>query len=602
MKLAQDRCEDLFLDQFGAPYAAVRIGEHFETLPLKDSRFRNWLCRIYYTEENNVLNSESISNVLNVLKAKAEFEGSARNLSLRVTSTTEEPFTIYYDLANKDWRVVKVTPDGWTVEYCPIIFRRYKSQQPQLYPSREYSPDVFDRFMDLMNIKDEDDKILVKGYLISLFYPDIPKPILILMAEQGSAKTTEQELEKMTVDPSSTLTLTFPRDINELVQKLSHNYIAYFDNVSKLQDWVSDQLCRAATGSGFSKRELYTDDEDVIYNFIRCIGINGINIGGLKPDLLDRSIIRKREPISKEKRRKKQDIHAEYESIRPQLLGYIFDVLAKILQVKSKGGIKIDGLPRMADFAEIGEIACRCMGYDDNRFLNAYYKNIQLQVDEAIAANLVSNAIIKFMEDKSEWTGTATELLTGLQEAATELKINVNAKAWPKGANVLSGRLNEVKTNLREIGIIIDNEAAKNPKTRVKTILICKQSFEPFTSFAYKNHAQVTSDDANDTIESELYNHSEGRQSFEENDQNRAQNMGPNDSSDANDSLHILQGSYSDSDSDYPSICYYCDYKPDSKGDYESHIVLKHDHCIAYPNKAELEKRGLKRQGKDWEK
>ena len=88
------------------------------------------------------------------------------------------------------------------------------------------------------------------------------------------------------------------------------------------------------------------------------------------------------------------------------------------MQVKSKGGIKIDGLPRMADFAEIGEIACRCMGYDDNRFLNAYYKNIQLQVDEAIAANLVSNAIIKFMEDKNEWSGTATELLTGLQEAA----------------------------------------------------------------------------------------------------------------------------------------------------------------------------------------
>jgi hypothetical protein len=600
LKLAQDQCEDLFLDQFGAPYAAVRIGEHFETLPLKDSRFRNWLCRIYYTEENNVLNSESISNVLNVLKAKAEFEGSTRNLSLRVTSITEEPFTIYYDLANKDWRVVKVTPDGWTVEYCPIIFRRYKSQQPQVYPSREYTPDVFDRFMDLMNIKDEDDKVLVKGYLISLFYPDIPKPILILMAEQGSAKTTEQELEKMTVDPSSTLTLTFPRDIHELVQKLSHNYIAYFDNVSKLQDWVSDQLCRAATGSGFSKRELYTDDEDVIYNFVRCIGINGINIGGLKPDLLDRSIIRKREPISKEKRRKKHDVHAEFESIRPQLLGYIFDILSKVLQVKSKGGIKIDGLPRMADFAEIGEIACRCMGYDDNRFLNAYYKNIQLQVDVAIAANLVSNAIIKFMEDKNEWTGTATELLTGLQEAATELKINVNAKAWPKGANVLSGRLNEVKTNLREIGIIIDNEAAKNPKTRVKTIMICKQSFEPFTSFAGKNHAQVTSDNANDTDESERYNRSHTKQSFEENDQNHAQNIGPNDSSDANDTLHTLQGSYSDSDSDYPTICYYCDYKPDSREYYERHVANRH-HLPAYPNRAEIGKRGLKLQGKDWE-
>ena len=69
-----------------------------------------------------------------------------------------------------------------------------------------------------------------------------------------------------------------------------------------------------------------------------------------------------------------------------------------------------------------------------------------------------------------------TELLSELEEVATkELKINVvSDRQWPKAANVLSGRLKEVKTNLREIGIIIDNEAAKDPKTRVKTISIRK--------------------------------------------------------------------------------------------------------------------------------
>jgi hypothetical protein len=81
--------------------------------------------------------------------------------------------------------------------------------------------------------------------------------------------------------------------------------------------------------------------------------------------------------------------------------------------------------------------------------------------------------------------------------------------------------------------------------------------------------------------------------------QNHAQNMGPNDSSDANDTLHTLQGPCSDSD--YPAVCYYCDYKPDNREHYEEHVVLKHDHCIAYPNKAEIEKRSLEPQGKDWE-
>jgi hypothetical protein len=64
--------------------------------------------------------------------------------------------------------------------------------------------------------------------------------------------------------------------------------------------------------------------------------------------------------------------------------------------------------------------------------------------------------------------GTVSQLLTGLEQAASEIKINLNSK----GANVLSGRLDEIKTNLREIGIIIDKEAARDPNTRVKTILI----------------------------------------------------------------------------------------------------------------------------------
>ena len=47
----------------------------------------------------------------------------------------------------------------------------------------------------------------------------------MIHGEQGSAKTTFQELIKMLVDPSIIKTLSFPRDINELIQKLSHNYI-----------------------------------------------------------------------------------------------------------------------------------------------------------------------------------------------------------------------------------------------------------------------------------------------------------------------------------------------------------------------------------------
>jgi hypothetical protein len=44
--------------------------------------------------------------------------------------------------------------------------------------------------------------------------------------------------------------------VTELVQQLSHNYVAYYDNISQIKPWISDVLCRGVTGSGFSKRQL----------------------------------------------------------------------------------------------------------------------------------------------------------------------------------------------------------------------------------------------------------------------------------------------------------------------------------------------------------
>jgi hypothetical protein len=62
-----------FQDQYGALYAAISINEHTETLNLNSSRFRNWLPKIHYTTTGSVLNGEDITNVLNILKAEAEF-------------------------------------------------------------------------------------------------------------------------------------------------------------------------------------------------------------------------------------------------------------------------------------------------------------------------------------------------------------------------------------------------------------------------------------------------------------------------------------------------------------------------------------------------
>ena len=298
---------------------------------------------------------------------------------------------------------------------------------------------------------------------------------------QGSAKTTLSEFIKMLADPSIIRTLSFPRDVNELIQQLSHNYVAYYDNISNLQDWISDQICRAVTGSGSSKRVRYTDDEDFIRNLKRCIGLNGINLVSTKPDLLDRGIIIQLSRIEEENRRKLSDLEREFEEIKPQLLGFILDTLVKVLKWKEeRRHLNLTKLPRMADFGECCEIISRCVGSHDNAFLKAYDENIKVQVQEVIessqVATCVSHLIIPGEEgdDKQKapnvWTGTATSLLADLEDIALDLKINVMGKHWPKAPNQLSRRLNEVAPSLREAGIEV--EWIRN-SGKIRTIKIC---------------------------------------------------------------------------------------------------------------------------------
>jgi hypothetical protein len=367
------------------------------------------------------------------------------------------------------------------------------------------------------NIKDN--TLLLKCYIISLFIPEIPKPILLLHGEQGGAKSTFQELILMLVDPSITQTLTFPRDSNEFIQQLSHNFITYYDNVSTIHDWISDLLCRAVTGSSFSKRALYTNDDDIYYNFKRIIGINGIDLAATKADLLDRSIIIQTERIDKKDRKKIKKIWEKFNQIKPYVLAYIFDILSKVLRYKSEHG-EIDfpnGLNRMADWEEYAEIISRCMGNPEGEFQRVYQENIGIQIDEAIQASPLSQAVIEFMSEeiitideeteeqitksREVWTGSPTDLHTELQNIAIG-KLNLivsKIKAWPKSASYLTRRINGIKTNLREKGIEIT--VGRDEKGK-RTITVCKVPSMPYMS----SNTTISSTNQEEKIDSKSNN------------------------------------------------------------------------------------------------
>ena len=113
--------------------------------------------------------------------------------------------------------------------------------------------------------------------------------------------------------------------------------------------WLSDALCRLASGGSFAVRRLYTDDEEVLFKAARPTLLNGIEDVIGRADLADRAIFLTLEPIGEEQRRSETELWREFELARPRILGALLDAVAHGL--RAVGSVQLARLPRMADFA-----------------------------------------------------------------------------------------------------------------------------------------------------------------------------------------------------------------------------------------------------------
>ena len=451
-----------FLDQFGAAFIRLERAGHFEIWPVRGREFRR-IAITALLDADERPSSEHIRELQDISEAKAYSSGKIYPLYVRCAKGEDGAF--YIDLCDDDWRVARITSQGWEIiKEPPILFRRYSHMKSlEVLPGKDSD---WKEYIDSLNLSDDNDKIILTGYVGTALVPGIPHPIPIPTGPQGSAKSSLCEAVRILVDNSELLTLSLPRDNGELNQQLSHHYMPIYDNVRELSHGQQDALCRGSTGEGISKRELYSDDGDVVYKYKRAIIINGINCPGQNPDYLDRSILLHLERIPKTKRKRKEVVEKEQLKRAPKVRGYLFDTLVKALQLLPE--VPDTNLPRMADFAYYGEAFCRAAGHGQGKFLEVYNTNIGQQHEEAISGSLVGSVVQLFANDKKDWTGSPTEFYQELGKFAETNKINTHDRAWPKNANVLSRKLNILRTTLLELGI--DVQITKSGTRNVRII------------------------------------------------------------------------------------------------------------------------------------
>jgi hypothetical protein len=231
----------------------------------------------------------------------------------------------------------------------------------------------------------------------------------------------------------------------------NNGHVLAFDNISRLQPWLSDALCRLASGGGFAVRRLYTDQEEVLFDAARPVILNGIEEVITRPDLADRSIFLTLPPVADARRQPERALWRQFELARSGILGALLDLVVHGLRILPDVGI--DRLPRMADFA-IWAAACEPALWRPGTFHRAYEANRRAAIDGIIDADPVAACVREIMAERSSWIGSAADLLRAGAERGVD-GILRDRTGWPPNPRALGGRLRRAQSFLRVLGIDI---------------------------------------------------------------------------------------------------------------------------------------------------
>jgi hypothetical protein len=439
------QCEELFHTATGTASADIIIAGHRETWPIRSKRFRAFLRRSYYQATGEAASAAEIRSALDLFEARAQFDGPERHVHVR---TAEQAGHIYLDLADDEWRAVDIGPDEWRVIGSPPVrFRRPAGMLPLPVPERGGSIETLQSFL---NLASRDDFVLVVAWLLAALRSESPYPLLAISGEQGSAKTVLSKLLKALIDPNTAPVRALSREERELMIAANNGHVLAFDNLSGLPHWLSESLCRLASGGSFAVRQLYTDDEEVLFEAARPILLNGIEEVVSRPDLGDRAIFLTLASIGEVQRRSESELWRKFEIVRPRILGALLDAMSYGL--RAIGRVQLDALPRMADFA-LWITACEPALWPAGTFARAYAANRRAAIDNIIEADPVASRIRAIMAKRTIWTGSASDLLVLCSQDARE-GIS-SGSGWAKNPRAIAGRLRRAQTFLRNLGIEI---------------------------------------------------------------------------------------------------------------------------------------------------
>ena len=434
---------ELFHDISGDSFAMVASAQ--ETYRLASAKFKSWLMAAFYKATKKAARDQSVREAMQVLDGLAQHDGEQKAVHIRVAQVGE---AVFVDLAQPGSNMAaKIEAGQWAlVQDHEVRFLRPDTMRPLPIPVLVGSGDI-SALWRFVNVP-EGSRLLVLAWLLECLRPDGVFPVLELLGEAGSAKSTTQRILRSLIDPNASNLRSPPKSVEDLFVSAGLNWIVSFENVSHLTPQTQDAMCVLATGGGYAKRKLYSDNEESVINVTRPVVLNGISACITAHDLIDRSICI--EPQRIQIRREDGDIQREFEAAYPALVASLFYLMAQTLKELPSTCLPDGENIRMAGFARLGVAMERVLGESDGEFLRQFHSARQESVARTIDASPVATALVEWFENR---LSVAVELPAKTLLAEVEKFKPLGADAWPKSAKGFGDALRRAAPSLRYVGM-----------------------------------------------------------------------------------------------------------------------------------------------------
>lgn len=423
-------------------YVILRSDGVRQVWPLASEGLQQLLAGIYFGSEGRAASEQALKSATSTLKAKAVHAGRLVEVFTRVARVGE---VAWIDLCDPLWRAIRIDAQGYRVIDEPdVLFVRRPGMQP--LPGPVAGGDLTS-FFARFNFGGDDNQRLVSAVLVNWAMLTPTYPVLALVAEQGSGKTTATRALRRLIDPNVMDVRTPPRSSQDIYIAATHSHVLAFENLSGMRDDLADDLCRISTGAAFAKRRLYTDDAEQQFRVARPVVLNGIDEMTARSDLADRSVVLQLLPLEAHARRTEAETWSDFDVHHAAWLGWICSAVQGVLASKEPVGTVRE---RMADFSVIGAKLEQWFGWPVDSFAEAYRANRERAIVMALETSAIG-AVLQRVLDQDEKRMSAGDLLAVLDRTARTFELK--HPGWPRSARGLMNAIRRLNPALRLVGI-----------------------------------------------------------------------------------------------------------------------------------------------------